>query len=54
MTITFFRGYVKVGFGVAGVSFLLNLSVHDRNAEQQFHHLFATLKLGDRHSLVGF
>ncbi len=28
--------------------------VHDWNAEQLFHHLFATLQLGGRHCLVGF
>jgi hypothetical protein len=36
-----------------GVSYCYLLCVHDWTAEQQVHHLFATLQLGGRHCLVG-
>ncbi len=48
------RGYVKIGLVLPGVSYWYLSCVHDWTAEQQIHHLFATLRLGGRHCLVGF
>ncbi len=48
------RGYSKVSLQLPGVSYWYLLHVHDWTAEQQIHHLFATLQLGGRHCLVGF
>ena len=42
-----------VSLVLPGVS-LFCLCVHDWNAEQQFHRLFATLPLGGWHCIVGF
>ena len=43
-----------VSLVLPGVSYWFSVSVHNWNAKQQFHHLFATLQLGGRHCLVGF